>query len=289
MSWLSLAPLPHHDLVNQSRRDPRKVVVSRVTVTDSRFVAIHDFVLVFLVVVVVLRVLLRKQAVADKLRMPSGLLFLSIGVFALILLADAVLPEEFWSGAKNIVSILAFFVLALAAVLAMGVAVFDLFLGRYRKVLVSKIVRDVQELAMAMRMIPVGPTFQKMARLVRDVSRKVNKQVQLTISGEDTELDKNVIQQIGDPLVHMLRNAVDHGIESAEARKAAGKSPVGQIHLSAGHHGGNIVIEITDLLVPNKLQLCVLQIMLGRHLQRVREVAADAIGDHTQFCHCSLL
>lgn len=110
----------------------------------------------------------------------------------------------------------------------------------------TKIVREVQDVAMSMRMIPIGPTFQKMARLVRDVSRKVGKNVQLTISGEDTELDKNVIQQIADPLVHMVRNAVDHGIESPEARRASGKPEAGQVHLAASHQGGNIVIEIRD-------------------------------------------
>jgi len=111
---------------------------------------------------------------------------------------------------------------------------------------VAKIVRDVQEVAMSMRMVPIGPTFQKMARLVRDVSRKAGKQVELTISGEDTELDKTVIQQIGDPLIHMVRNAVDHGVEAAEGRIAAGKPVVGHVHLSASHQGGSIVIEISD-------------------------------------------
>lgn len=111
---------------------------------------------------------------------------------------------------------------------------------------VTKIVRDVQELAMAMRMVPIGPTFQKMARLVRDVSRKAGKQVNLTISGEDTELDKTVIQEIGDPLVHMVRNAVDHGIERPDARREAGKPETGEVHLRAGHEGGNIVISIRD-------------------------------------------
>lgn len=110
----------------------------------------------------------------------------------------------------------------------------------------SKIIRDVQEMAMSMRMIPVGPTFQKMARLLRDVSRKVNKRVKLIISGEETELDKNVIQLIGDPLVHMIRNAVDHGIESPQERVAAGKPEEGQVHLRAFHKGGNIVLEISD-------------------------------------------
>ncbi len=111
---------------------------------------------------------------------------------------------------------------------------------------VTKIVRDVQETAMAMRMVPVGHTFQKMRRLVRDVSRKSNKQVDLTITGEETELDKNVIQQISDPLVHMVRNAVDHGIESPEARRAAGKPETGQVWLNAFHQGDSIVIEIKD-------------------------------------------
>ncbi len=110
----------------------------------------------------------------------------------------------------------------------------------------TKIVRDVQDAAVAMRMIPIGPTFQKMARLVRDVARKLGKSVELTISGEDTELDKNVIQQIGDPLVHMVRNAVDHGIELPDVRRAAGKSDSGSVALSAFHSGGNIVIGISD-------------------------------------------
>ena len=111
---------------------------------------------------------------------------------------------------------------------------------------VTKIVREIQEVALSMRMIPIGPTFQKMARLVRDVSRKAGKQVNLTISGEDTELDKTVIKQIGDPLVHMVRNAVDHGIESPAVRRATGKPESGAVHLGARHEGGSIVIEIGD-------------------------------------------
>ena len=110
----------------------------------------------------------------------------------------------------------------------------------------TKIVRDVQDAAMAMRMVPIGPTFQKMARLVRDVARKVGNSVELTISGEDTELDKNVIQQISDPLVHMVRNAVDHGIEPPDVRRAAGKPESGSVTLAAFHRGGNIVVEISD-------------------------------------------
>ncbi len=111
---------------------------------------------------------------------------------------------------------------------------------------VTKIVRDVQETAMGMRMVPIGHTFQKMRRLVRDLSRKVSKAVELTISGEETELDKNVIQQISDPLVHLVRNAIDHGIERPEVRKAAGKPEAGQVQLNAYHQGDSIVIEIRD-------------------------------------------
>lgn len=111
---------------------------------------------------------------------------------------------------------------------------------------VTKIVRDVQELAMAMRMVPIASTFQKMERLMRDLSRKGGKTIELAISGQQTELDKNVIQQISDPLVHMIRNAVDHAIEPAEEREAAGKDPVGHVRLAAFHQGGNIVVEIAD-------------------------------------------
>jgi two-component system, chemotaxis family, sensor kinase CheA len=111
---------------------------------------------------------------------------------------------------------------------------------------VTKIVRDVQETAMAMRMVPIGHTFQKMRRLVRDVAKKAGKQVDLTIAGEETELDKNVIQQISDPLVHMVRNAVDHGVESPAERRAAGKPEAGQVLLNAFHQGDSIVIEIRD-------------------------------------------
>ena len=111
---------------------------------------------------------------------------------------------------------------------------------------VGKIVRNVQELAMSMRMMPIGPTFQKMARVIRDTARKAGKQVELRITGEDTELDKNVIQLIGDPLIHMVRNAVDHGVESPEVRRAAGKSETGNVYLRASHQGGNIAIEVED-------------------------------------------
>jgi two-component system chemotaxis sensor kinase CheA len=110
----------------------------------------------------------------------------------------------------------------------------------------SKITRELQELSMSMRMVPISGVFQKMTRLVRDLSQKAAKKVNLTISGEDTELDRNIVDKIADPLVHMIRNSVDHGIEPAEERAKAGKNSAGQIKLRAFHQSGNIVIEIED-------------------------------------------
>lgn len=110
----------------------------------------------------------------------------------------------------------------------------------------NKITKDIQEVAMSMRMIPVRDTFNKMARLVRDLSRKAGKQIDFRISGEDTEVDRNMVEEIGDPLVHILRNSVDHGIASPEDREEAGKPATGTIDLNAFHQGGNIVIEIRD-------------------------------------------
>jgi two-component system chemotaxis sensor kinase CheA len=111
---------------------------------------------------------------------------------------------------------------------------------------VGKITRDLQEAAMSLRMVTVKSTFQKMARLVRDVAGKAGKKVSLTIAGEDTELDRNVVEQISDPLVHMIRNAIDHGIEAPDDRRHCGKNPEGHLLLSAYHQGGSIVIEIRD-------------------------------------------
>ncbi|MGR3292831.1 MAG: chemotaxis protein CheW [Candidatus Scalindua sp.] len=110
----------------------------------------------------------------------------------------------------------------------------------------TKITKDIQDQVMSMRMVTLKQTFQKMSRLVRDVSQRSGKKVKLIISGEETELDKNVIEQIADPLVHILRNSVDHGIESEEDRIAKGKPKEGSVTLSAFHRGGNIVIEIKD-------------------------------------------
>ena len=110
----------------------------------------------------------------------------------------------------------------------------------------SKIVKDIQDQVMSMRMVPLKATFQKMARLVRDVSTKAVKKVRLEVSGEETELDKTVIEEIGDPLVHIIRNSVDHGIEPHDERIAKGKPAEGLVRLNAFHKGGNIVIEIED-------------------------------------------
>jgi two-component system chemotaxis sensor kinase CheA len=111
---------------------------------------------------------------------------------------------------------------------------------------VSKITRDVQEAAMSMRMVPLTQTFHKMGRVIRDLSKKVDKKINFEMEGEDTELDKNVIQELSDPLMHMIRNAVDHGVESTDKRIAAGKPEAGTVKLKAYHQGGNIVIEISD-------------------------------------------
>ncbi len=110
----------------------------------------------------------------------------------------------------------------------------------------NKIVRELQDISMSMRMIPLKSTFRKMARLVRDVARKVNKNVNFITEGEDTEIDRNMVDIINDPLVHMVRNAVDHGIEPPETRKKTGKSQYGTVKLSAYHSAGNVVIEIKD-------------------------------------------
>jgi two-component system chemotaxis sensor kinase CheA len=108
------------------------------------------------------------------------------------------------------------------------------------------ITADLQRTAMAMRMIPIRGTFQKMNRLVRDLGGQLGKEIHLVIEGDETELDRTVVEEIGDPLMHMVRNAADHGIEAPGDRTAAGKQPAGTITLRARHEGGFVVIEITD-------------------------------------------
>ena len=110
----------------------------------------------------------------------------------------------------------------------------------------SRITKELQHTSMALRMVPIKPTFQKAGRMVRDIAANLGKKVDFETSGEETELDRNVIELIGDPLVHMIRNAIDHGLESPEARIEAGKSATGTVRLGAFHQGGSIVIELSD-------------------------------------------
>lgn len=99
---------------------------------------------------------------------------------------------------------------------------------------------------MAIRMLPVGTVFHRFPRLVRDLADKLGKDIKLDIAGAETELDKGVLERLGDPLTHLIRNAVDHGLEAPAERTAAGKPPGGTVRLSAGHEGGGVVIEIAD-------------------------------------------
>ncbi len=110
----------------------------------------------------------------------------------------------------------------------------------------GKIIRELQDLTMSLRMVPLKGTFQKMARLVRDLARKAGKPVQFATDGEDTEIDRNMVEELNDPLVHMIRNAVDHGIEATEERAQTGKPPTGTVCLRAYHSAGNVVIELED-------------------------------------------
>lgn len=110
----------------------------------------------------------------------------------------------------------------------------------------DKIVRELQDLGMSLRMVPLQATFQKMARLVRDLGRKSDKSVQFVCEGEDTEIDRSMVEVLNDPLVHMIRNSVDHGIEPREDRVKAGKEPIGTVTLRAYHAAGKVVIELRD-------------------------------------------
>jgi len=110
----------------------------------------------------------------------------------------------------------------------------------------SKIVRELQDLSMSMRMIPLKGSFQKMSRLVRDVARKLGKDVHLVTKGEETEIDRNMVDVISDPLMHMVRNAIDHGIEPTHVRKEKGKPEYGTLELRAYHSAGSVVVEIKD-------------------------------------------
>ena len=110
----------------------------------------------------------------------------------------------------------------------------------------ARITSELQKISMSLRMVPIGATFRKMVRLVRDLSRKMGKDIDLRLEGEDTEIDRSMVDAIYDPLVHLVRNSVDHGLETPEERRARGKPPTGRLSLRAFHQGGDIIIEIED-------------------------------------------
>ncbi|MEG2814167.1 MAG: chemotaxis protein CheA, partial [Oscillospiraceae bacterium] len=110
----------------------------------------------------------------------------------------------------------------------------------------SKLTDELQEIVMSIRMVPISGAFQKMNRIVRDMSKKLDKEVVLNLVGEETEVDKTIVDSIGDPLMHLVRNAMDHGLEDKEGRIAAGKSEVGTVTLSAENTGGEILITVQD-------------------------------------------
>jgi two-component system chemotaxis sensor kinase CheA len=110
----------------------------------------------------------------------------------------------------------------------------------------ARITAELQKTSMSMRLVPIGQLFQRVARQVRDLSRKMGKPTELEISGEETEIDRTIVEELADPLMHMVRNSLDHGIEGPDGRVAAGKNPMARIGLRACHQAGHIVIEISD-------------------------------------------
>lgn len=110
----------------------------------------------------------------------------------------------------------------------------------------DRVTTDLQGVVMKLRMVPVGQVFNRFPRMVRDLSHSLGKEINLIIQGEETELDRTVIDEIGDPLVHLLRNAIDHGIEKPADRTAAGKNPVGEVRLIARHEGNNVLLLVSD-------------------------------------------
>ncbi|MBL8478653.1 MAG: chemotaxis protein CheA [Sterolibacteriaceae bacterium] len=110
----------------------------------------------------------------------------------------------------------------------------------------SRLVESIRDSALQLRMVQIGETFNRFHRVARDVSKDLHKEIELVISGAETELDKSVVEKIGDPLMHLVRNAMDHGIESPAARAAAGKPTAGRVELNAFHDSGSIVIEVVD-------------------------------------------
>ena len=112
--------------------------------------------------------------------------------------------------------------------------------------LLARNTRALQESVMRLRSVPISVVFSRFPRLVHDLSQQLGKRVELTVSGQTTEIDKTVVEKLGDPLVHLVRNSLDHGLETPEARRLAGKPEVGNIELCAYHHGGDVVVEVKD-------------------------------------------
>jgi len=110
----------------------------------------------------------------------------------------------------------------------------------------NHLISEIRDMALKIRMVQIGETFSRFQRTIREIGHELGKEIQLTITGGDTELDKTVVEKINDPLMHLIRNAIDHGIESKEKRVSNGKSPVGQLSLNAYHETGSIVIEVND-------------------------------------------
>ncbi|MFT3850387.1 MAG: chemotaxis protein CheA [Propionivibrio sp.] len=112
--------------------------------------------------------------------------------------------------------------------------------------LLLSLVEDIRDMTLGLRMVPIGEVFSRFPRVVRDVSKELGKAIELTISGAEAELDKSMVEKLGDPLMHLIRNSMDHGIESAEERLAAGKPAQGTVRLNAFHESGTIVVEVSD-------------------------------------------
>ena len=146
--------------------------------------------------------------------------------------------------------------------------------------IVSLVTTDLQIAVMKTRMLPIGKVFNKFPRMIRDLSRELGKKIELEISGEETELDKSIVEEIGDPLVHIIRNSCDHGVESIEKRVAAGKPETGIIGLKAYNEGNHIVIQITDDgagMDPDRLK------SIAMEKGVITEKEADNMGDKEAF------
>lgn len=150
----------------------------------------------------------------------------------------------------------------------------------------GKVTKEVQDISMSLRMVPLRQTFQKMQRIVRDTSADLEKKVNLVLLGEDTELDKTVLEKLGDPLVHLIRNGVDHGIESPEVRIRSGKPPVGQLTLNAYHQSGSLILEVRDDgagLDPNRLRAKAIEKGILKAGEKIEDREAYQLIFHSGF------